>query len=186
MLKEKYFEHYVCVSEPNDIELEFFLSKRNKDMVKTTRRISTKTCREMKEILKSMYNVDVSLGSVMNLQPFYVQTATEREKESCLCKFCLNIGLKYNVLLKHLKADVELIHSLSEYFGYGVTCPKDVNGYFQIKCIASECDNLDCSSSKARYTNKHFDLPNVDVKYNQFVVENFGYTNQKNTKINVT
>ena len=50
----------------------FFQSKRNKYMASTTRRISTITVREMKEILKSKYDVDVSLGSVMNLRPFYV------------------------------------------------------------------------------------------------------------------
>ena len=54
-------------------------------MVRSTRRITTKTFREMKDILKTKCDIYVSLGTIYNFKPYYVQTATEREKESCLC-----------------------------------------------------------------------------------------------------
>ena len=38
--------------------------------MKTTRDIATKTIREMKEFLLKKYEIDVSLGSIINLKPF--------------------------------------------------------------------------------------------------------------------
>ena len=148
-------------------------------MVRSTRRIATKTFRELKDLIKSKNNY-VSLGTIQNLKPFYVQTATEREKECCLCKFCLNCRLKYKEMIKHLKKDVEKTDSLSEYFGHGIVCPKGPNGYFQDKCVSGQCDNEECSL-KVKYSLGDFDVPET-IDYHQFVKEVFEYTKTKEKK----
>ena len=102
----------------------------------------------------------------MKYRPFYVQTATERDKATCLCKVCLNFRLKYK--------------ALSEYFGSGITCPKDINGYYQRKCIAGECEMDGSTPTKTKYTNEHFDIPKM--VYNQFILETYEYTNRKGEK----
>ena len=85
-------------------------------MVRITRRISKKTFREMKELIKLKNGFNVSLGTVLNLKMlFYIKTATEREKECCLCKFCLNCRLKYRGMIRYLKEDVDKSESLSDY-----------------------------------------------------------------------
>ena len=134
MKNDQYANKFGSLPIPEDIVIEQFTSKRNQVMVRSTRRIATKTFHELKDLIKSKNNYDVSLGTIQNLKPFYVQTATEREKECCLCKFCLNCRLKYKEMIKHLKKDVEKTDSLSEYFGHGIVCPKGPNGYFQDKC----------------------------------------------------
>ena len=131
MCKDQFRQKFGGLVTPDDILIEEFVSKRKQDMVSSTRRIATKTFREMEDILKIKCNMDVSLGSISNLKPYYVQTATEREKESCLCKFCLNCRLKFKALTKFLKGGIETTDSLTEYFGHGICCPKDPNGYFQ-------------------------------------------------------
>ena len=44
----------------------------------------------------------------MNLKPFYIENPYEIEKESCLCKFCLNLRLKFDAVQKHLKRTKKL------------------------------------------------------------------------------
>ena len=60
-------------------------------MVITTKRIATKTVIQIQNEVEIKCGYKVSIGSVVNYKPFYVNVASEREKESCLCKFCLNI-----------------------------------------------------------------------------------------------
>ena len=183
MSKYQYHKKYDLLNLPSYIKLEFATSKRKQEIVRSTRRIATKTFREMQEILKSKFEIDVSLGTIINLRPFYVQPASEREKESCLCKVCLNIRLKYQALMKLVKDDVEVTNSLSEYFGHGIKCPFDANGYFQQKCIAGQCDNKDCSPTSVRYTSDQFNIPNSDnVEYYQFLLEQYKYKCKKTGK----
>ena len=175
----EYNRMYNSLKVPSFVELEVFTSKRNVEMIRTTRRISTKTCREIQELISKTHNVNISLGSVLNLRPFYVQKPTEREKESCLCKFCLNIRLEYTALSNSLKDDVEKSTSLSEYFGHGITCPKNANGYYDLKCIISQCRNSDCSPMSTMYSESDFIDIEKCITYHQFVIENYEYTNRK-------
>ena len=66
-------------------------------MVKSTRRIATKTGHQIKAKLEQ------SARTVLCYKPFYVQKSAEQEKESCLCKFCLNMCLRFNELNNSLK-----------------------------------------------------------------------------------
>ena len=60
------------------------------------------TIREFHSIVKARTG-DFSLGTMFNLKPFYIEKPTEREKESCLCIFCLNLRLRFNTLQNQLK-----------------------------------------------------------------------------------
>lgn len=93
---------YQHLTTPPDIIIEQFTSQRNKQKVESTRYISTKNVREIQHIVKTKHNIDIYIGSVHSLRPFYIQPPSEREKESCLCKFCLNLRLKFNELQRHL------------------------------------------------------------------------------------
>ena len=117
------------------------------------------------------------MGSISKLKPFYVQTATEQEKESCLCKFCLNCRLNFKALVKHLK-DVVSTDSQTEYFGHGIHCHKGPNGYFQDNCISAMCDNEVCSPNTMKYSLDDFHIPE-HVEYYQYVKEVFHYTSKK-------
>ena len=78
MKHKEYCNKFGSLPVPEDIVLERFVSKRNQDMVRSTRRIATKTFREIKDILKAKHNCDISLGSIQNLKPFYSNRARER------------------------------------------------------------------------------------------------------------
>ena len=67
----------------SDIVIECEVSKRATDVVKTTKRIATKTVRQIKTDLETK-EVKVSIGSVMLYKPFYIENPSEREKEACL------------------------------------------------------------------------------------------------------
>ena len=43
--------------------------------------------------------VNVSLGTVLNLRPFFVTYATEKELSLCMCKLCLNARLMFQPLI---------------------------------------------------------------------------------------
>ena len=77
------------------------MNKRGKRMVRSTRYIATKTGHQIKAKLEQSCH-SVSYGTILNFKPFYVQKACEHEKQSCLCKFCLNLHLKYNEMIKLL------------------------------------------------------------------------------------
>ena len=72
-------------------------------------------------------------------------------------------------------------HSLSEYFGHGIICPKGNHGYYKEQCIAGTCKNPECSPTTTKYSNNDFDVPKV-VDYNQSVSEAYEYTNRKGQK----
>ena len=82
MRKDQFMQKLGYLKTPDSVVIEEFHSKRNRDMVRSTRHIATKTFREMKDIIRTKWNINVSLGSITNFKPYYVQTATEREKVS--------------------------------------------------------------------------------------------------------
>ena len=79
----EYLKRYKDLVPPEGIEIEYFMNKRGQRMVRSTRRISTKTGHQIRaKLLQVGYHV--SYGTVLNYKPFYVQKPCEREKESCL------------------------------------------------------------------------------------------------------
>ena len=170
------------LSVPDDIVLEEFLSKRNQRMVKSTRRVFTKTVRQLRTIVEAKIGNRISTGSVWKNKPFYVISPSEREKASCLCKFCLNLRLKFDELQTHLKDEDKKMTSMSEYFAHGIECMKDENGYYQLKCISSECDNDNCRL-KPIFQSDDFEIPNPNIVcYGQYVSVIEEYVNKDGEK----
>ena len=151
-----YFDKYRDLKAPDDIELEFFKNKRNQRMVRSTRRIATKTVREIKKKIEH----NVSIGFIINLKPFYVQNPTEREKASCLCKACLNLRIRFNELKKHMKD--KTVDSMTQYYSHSCTCAKSENGFLKLQCLTSTCDN--CNIKQAMPTNDDFIIPKQPIK----------------------
>ena len=176
-MKKDDFKKYEHLELPRDIEIKSFISKRNQPMFKCTRRIYTKTMRQIHEIVKSKTGRDLSYGSVYNLTPFYTEKPREREKESCLCIFCLNLCLRFNELIRHVKDKEKKITSISTYYAHGITCEKGTNCFYQLYCISSACENEDCSLTEM-FSNNMFDIPNA-VKFYQFVREKYTFKNKQ-------
>ena len=76
--------------------------------------------------------VTVSIGSVLNLKPFFVAYASEKEMSLCLCKICLNTKFLFDALMTKAKKDGdECIDLISAFLMAGCSCPKSENGYHQ-------------------------------------------------------
>ena len=97
MREIEYLRKYEDLLLPSYAEIEFYTSKRGQHMVCGTRCISTKNGCQIQVKLAEI-GFKVSYGTIINLKPFYVQKPAERKKESCLCKFCLNLHVRFNEL----------------------------------------------------------------------------------------
>ena len=65
----------------------------------------------------------------------------------CLCNICLNSKFLFDVLMAKVKKDGdETFESLSSFFMYECSCPKDPNGYYQWPCVNKQCK--DCKKSR--------------------------------------
>ena len=136
------------LDSPSRIVIENFVSNRNKKMVRTTKRIVTKTVIQIQNEVEIKCGYKVSIGSVVNYKPFYVNVASEREKESCLCKFCLNIRLRLDQYQRLLIDKSKIFMSISEFFANADNrnCELDANGFWQLRCINGTC--TDCELIK--------------------------------------
>ena len=138
-------------------------------MVKSTRRIATKTGHQTKAKLEQ------SARTVLYYKPFYVQKSSEQEKESCLCKFCLNMCLRFNELNNSLKDKDKKEDSMTKYFSNGCLCKLSEDGFLNLKCITGQCNvcifsplyDLSCFKDQGA------------VKFHQFVVEEYAYLSKK-------
>lgn len=97
-------------------------------MVRSTRCILTKTGCQI-EVKLAQTSFEVSYGTIINLKPFSVQKPTESKKESCLCKFSLNLGLPFNELNNLLADKLKIAKSMTKYFSKGCKCKNPENGY---------------------------------------------------------
>ena len=78
------------------------------------RQITTKTYRTLHKNYQQIYGSNISLGSFVNLKPFFVFPPTVKEMELCLCSKCLNPHCLYRAIKSAVK-DIELPNSLSQY-----------------------------------------------------------------------
>ena len=85
-------------------------------------------------------SINVSLGTVYSLKPFFV--AYPNENYLCLCKLCLNVSLLHESLKKKARQDGEE-HSTTPtaFFMHGCTCSKTVGGYYSWPCVTGKCKN---------------------------------------------
>ena len=136
----KYLRKYKDLRLRSDAEIEFYTSKRRPHMVRSTRRISTKTGCQI-QIKLAEIGFEVSYGTIINLKSFYVQKPAEREKESCLCKFCLNLHLHLNKLNNLLIDKQKIEKPMKKYVSNGCECENSENVFMKLDCILGKYDN---------------------------------------------
>ena len=160
-----------------DTNLKEVTSKRNVLSYSAVRHISTTTVRAMQKKLKDEDDVKVSIGTIVQLKPYYIGQPSLREQILCMCAFCLNTRQLYDTIRKaHTEVKVDIGNSISEFLTKGVVCPKGENGYTDLACINETCGSKDCKIS--------IDLsPLVNMekkwKYYAFEVIKIPYVNKK-------
>ena len=153
--------------------LEDGFNKRGVAVTRAERRIATCSAGTIIKTLHTTYNQNVSHGSVLKFKPFFIHTATDREKSLCLCKTCLNLRYILTGLMKPMKDQGKNTYSsLSEYYMENCTCPKTDNGYWSYNCCTGKC--TDCWNISP--PDLAIEDPNVEVSYLEFSVSKFTYT----------
>ena len=110
--------------------------------------------------------INISIGLLSYLKPFYITNPTDKEKVMCMCKLCLNFRLRFNTLMTHSKNfNGPRFDSISSYYMSSCKCSKGENGYWTLKCVERKCKN--CCNIKPP------EIPNLKdkvLRYNEFVV----------------
>ena len=107
----------------------------------------------MSDIIKEKHGLLLPIGTIWCYKSFYVTNSTEKEKQLCLCKLCLNERLLFQVLHKYS----EMGDSLSAYLMGRCDCTKDENGFWRIKCCIGKCTS--CKSKRDQLN----DLPGLEA-----------------------
>ena len=139
--------------------------------LKAQKHIYTLTVREMFEKFQREYpGVCASSSVFYRCKPFYIQPATTREMEGCLCQKCLNPHALYNTLRRNIKG---LPMSLSDYLTTFFSCEKDRDLNFP----KDDCINGCCKNNCTIMNDSESDEINWDkrVSYYQFqsVIEKY-------------
>ena len=179
MNRQKYERRYNDL-ENNGYQVKLKANKRGADMYEAPRRVATCTVRIMQKKIKEKLGINVSLGLTLNLKPFFVVKPTDKEKEMCLCKFCLNLRLSFNALMEHSKKfDGPFFESISSFYMNSCGCQKAENGYWKLDCCLGKCQ--DCRSKE------NILIPNVDsgtkISYYKFEVTKTSYLSKKTNTI---
>ena len=169
--KLDFIRNFNDITLPDDIKIESIVNKGGQKMYRSTRYIATKTGHQIRNKLLQG-GLNVSYGTVLKYKPFYVQKGCEREKQSCLCKFCLNLRLRYNELLKNLKYKEKREDSMTKYFSNGCKCQPSENGSLQLECINGNCSECKLSSL---FAEDDFKDTQANVHFHQFVVQEYTY-----------
>ena len=147
-------------------------------MVCSTRHISTETGCQIQVKLAEI-GFEVSYGTIINLKPFHVQKPAEREKESCLCKFCSNLCLRFNELSNLLIDKQKTEKPLTKYFSNGCECEHSENGFMKLDCILGKCNNC---KLRPMFQLSDYDDKGKLARFNQHVVDQYEYTSKKGEK----
>ena len=148
-------------------------NRRGVEIIKSLRMITTATLDEIKKMLNEQ-GVSVSICTIWNLKPYFVEYPSEREKVSCMCVDCLNARELFNAVQGHTgRYGLHTFSSISEYFMHSCTCEKSLNGYFKLECVEGRCDG--CQIEPFPYTFTE----NTVVKYYQFDRKATGKFNKK-------
>ena len=183
MPKAEYEKLLGGIVPPSDIKVEEYQSKRNVFMVRVVRKVATKTVRQMQALAKKKIGSSISLGMVYNCKPFYIVKPTEREKESCLCKFCLNLRLAFQAYQALVRDKAAVTSSMSEFFANGIKCEADNElGFSKLECIDEQCANEECYLSR-KLSKEDLVIPeDQHIKYYQFIVIKYMYKSKKDGK----
>ena len=99
----------------------------------------TYTIRTLHTKLKDT-GINLPLGKILSLCPFFITYATDKEISLCMCKVCLNKRPLHNVLLVQDKTDEDDSNkSITHFFMQRCDCPKSCNVYYRWKCVSNKC-----------------------------------------------
>ena len=102
-------------------------AKRDVKVYVASRRMATCTIRRLKSKIFSEKGLNISIGLLHYLKPFFVTNPTDKEKVLCMCKLCLNFRLKFNALMTHskefdgppLRFDFNILHGILQVLERG-------------------------------------------------------------------
>ena len=187
--KKRVLEAYGNILENENVNYTLLQNKRGKTMITTNRRVATCTVRELQSKLKNL-DLDLSLGTVVALKPFFITYPTDKDYSLCLCKLCLNAHLLLKPLMVQAKQDGdELTDSVTQFFTHNVKCDKSTNGYFHWRCVTGQCNNckdnrtwpLRCSTSQAMVKSSQFKLTECE-----YTSDNKSKTAKKTVRVEQT
>ena len=141
-IKENKYNSIYSDIEPR-YSIEATRNQRGADVISCLRRVSTCTVERIQSKLLGKYNLDVSIGSIMNMKPFLLKNPTEKEN-MCLHKYCLNLCLLFNTLMEHSRNNGPSFDSISKLFMHTSSCEYHSNGYWKSECCLGKCS--DCNS----------------------------------------
>ena len=141
--KLQYLRLYSGFTDEN-IKIEKRANRTGSIQYIANRMILTATIRELQDKL-CKNDINVSIGRILSLKPFFIKYATEKEMALCLCKLCLNTKMMYDALTSKAKKEGDTMPaSITEFFMSSCKCPKSQNGYYDWNCVSSKCSK--CSS----------------------------------------
>ena len=127
-------------------------------------------------------NIDVSIGTIISLKPFFVNYATEKEMVLCLCKICLNTIILLKAAMKEEKKQYGVPFSfVSKFVMTDCECEQSPSGYFSWSCVTGNCKQ--CQSNQ--YPLLSGEKTNSLVIFSQFELTNTPYQ-QKDKQGNIT
>ena len=162
--RREYLQRYDGIDN-KDIVVEEKVTKRGRKIMSANRMIVTETIRSLQKSLLDK-GIIVSYGSVLNLKPFFVTYASEKEMALCLCKICLNTKFLFDALMSRAKKDGdECFESITAFLMASSSCPKGENGYHTWSCSTGKCKQcnnlkpapLKCSTSDDQVTVDQFE-----------------------------
>ena len=145
-----------CTKIRKSVYLELFKDLVNEDVIKeetskieiklltATKKVMTCSIRKLQTKLFEKYNISASLGTIYNLKPFYISFPTEKEKNLCMCKVCLNIGEKFDCLMDGSKKhNGKIFKSISSLFMKNCTYDQSELGYCSFDCCNGLCNSFE-------------------------------------------
>ena len=109
VFKENLLNH---VSDIDDVDTTAVDTKRGPKL-EAHRRVTTNSNKRLHQDFQKLYNSNMSYGSFINLQPFYISCSTEKKTEICLCSKCLSPHCLYQAIRSELKSAIDLPTSLT-------------------------------------------------------------------------
>ena len=121
-----------------------------------------KLLRKLQEVLHT-----ISVGSVVNMRPFFVKVPSNREKLECLCGVCFNTRVIFDALMKYVKfIGGKIFESITSYFVDKPECRQTPCGYLHRQCIKGDCSLCNGIQKPHEYV---FPEDEKTVKFYQFL-----------------
>ena len=110
----KDYKHFELINDENLAEKRVCFEKEwnSKKYICGQRMVYTKPIRKMFQSFTEKDGKRCSMSTFLKYKPFHITDPTERQKESCLCKRCLNAHLLLSVINTFRKT-TKLTHHLS-------------------------------------------------------------------------